>query len=120
MSFCLTKDTIKSLLLHHAFSGCDTTSSFFGHGKNDFFYLALLVYNSQSKIEEIISAGEKLILLLYGGSTKDSLNSLRCKRYQQFLFKNKVLTKGIDPKRFPPTTGSAAYHSLRVYHQWRF
>ena len=27
------------------------------------------------------------------------------------------MTKGIDPKRMPPTTGSAAYHSLRVYHQ---
>ena len=29
-----------------------------------------------------------------------SLNELRCKRYQQLLFKNKIL-RGIDPKRLP-------------------
>ena len=67
LSFCLPKETIKNLLLHHAFS------SFFGHGKTKMSKkkileankdLANVFYNSQTKIKEIISAGEKLILFL--------------------------------------------------------
>jgi hypothetical protein len=73
------------LLLAHAISGCDTTSSLFGHGKSN--VSRTLAKCDDSDIEtlgspsalrqQVIEAGLRVMSLLYGGKTHDSLNHLR-------------------------------------------
>ena len=63
--------------------------------------------------EAIIFAGEKALVLLYGGSYSEGLCSLR---YKQFCDESKS-TSPVDPQSLPPTSAAAKYHSLRVYYQ---
>lgn len=72
------------ILLAHAFSGCDTTSSVHGKGKKQLLKLlennrnldnAVAVFNSvNSNKSEVEKAGEKLFLILYG--SKDERQTL--------------------------------------------
>ncbi|KAG1685956.1 Transcriptional repressor CTCF [Nymphon striatum] len=69
----------------------------------------------ESAVNEIISAGEKVLCCLYGGSTDEGLDALRYKR-----FKEKVSTRSSSAQvhTLPPTAAaSARYHSTRVYLQ---
>ena len=88
------------ILLAHAFSGCDTTSSIFGKGKKQLLKLlqneplvkdVINTFNNKnSKHKEIQKAGETLFLYLYGDkSGKLSLNEYRCNVFKQSLLKEK-------------------------------
>ena len=69
--------------------------------------------------DEIISAGEKALVLLCNGKLGQSLDALRHQRYKEKLVTN---TAKIDPNSLPPTSAPAKFHSLRVYAQvvqWR-
>ena len=97
---------IKNILpFIHAFSGSDTTSALFGHGKpkllklmkgmyerNEIFYLSLYVIKSGNtslinsaksfmevgaEPEELKANGVRIFLKIYGGNEKDTLRSLR-------------------------------------------
>ena len=119
---CIPKQKRKSLLLDHAFSGCDTTSSIFGQGKTKLYKKSILegkhelvdiFYSSSSTENDIVNAGEELVALLYGCS----LDDLRYKNYKKQLYKSGSIQKDVDLRRLPPTSSSTKYHSLRVYHQ---
>lgn len=114
------------LLFIHAFLGCDTTSSFFGIGKqvglklaqsDDTFKKAASVFSSDNASkEEIEFAGEQAAIRIYKGEGSDTLLSLR-KRH--FLTKAAVSMVCIRPESLPPTPSALKYHSLRAYLQIR-
>ena len=54
-----------------------------------------------------------------GGSEKDTLDSLRVKKFKE---KSVTGTSAVKIQSLPPTSDAAQYHSLRVYYQvtlWR-
>ena len=80
--------------------------------------LSDVFYNSESTISEITSAGEKIIMELYSEAKKcGNLNSLRLVLFKKQIQKSGPIEKKVDPRRSPPSSSSAEYHSLRVYHQ---
>ena len=114
----------KSLLLVHAFSGCDTTSSIFGHGykaitkeKLPRNYDQYVYYSSTAEKADIRKAGESIMLSLYNSQCK-SLDEQRYLSYSRKIGSGGVNKKtGINPASLPPTSNACGYHSLRVYHQ---
>ncbi|XP_070180366.1 uncharacterized protein [Littorina saxatilis] len=109
----------------HSMSGCDTTSRPFGIGKRtalgklknceEFRTLANKFAQPPETItpEEVIQAGEKMLILLYDG-TAESLDDLR---YKTFSTKVATASTYLQVHSLPPTSAAAKYHSLRVYHQ---
>lgn len=110
-----------SILLIHAFTGCDTTSRIFGVGKDRLLKILDSVgddvinvfYSRDSTPSEVISAGENLMLLLLG-MKGTSLNSARLATLEQ-----KIQSTSLDIKctQLPPTSAAAEHHSYRVFHQ---
>ena len=72
------------------------------------------VFSSHSAVSDIVTAGEKVLVSLFGGQPSDGLDTLRYKRYFE-----KLATKSsqIQPQNLSPTSAAARYHSLRVYLQ---
>ena len=54
------------------------------------------------------------VVLLYGDSYAEELDSLRYKRFCDKVSKS---TSPVDPQSLPPTSAAAKYHSLRVCYQ---
>ena len=114
----------EAILLMHALLGCDTTSRLFSIGKGvalqkfkreeRFRYLSQTFSSPSSTREEIIIAGEELLLIVYGAKGDPTLDKLRVTRFCE-----KVATsmKMVSPESLPPTSASASFHSMRVYHQ---
>ena len=91
------------LLFMHATLGCDTTSHLFGLGKgivikmvsDSHFYKCAETFSTKYVSKEyVIFAGEKALVLLYGGSYAEGLDSLRCKRFCGKVSKS---TSPVDP-----------------------
>ena len=117
-------DIVKHSLFIHAWGGCDTTSAMFGQGE-----IAILkkvqhseeirkisdVFNSYSATQtHIIEAGLKLLVMLYGGKSTDTLNSLR---HTTFMRMAATGTSKMQPEKLPPTERSARFHCFRVHLQ---
>jgi len=64
--------------------------------------------------KDIIAAGEKALLSLYGNANEEELNRLR---YKRFCDKVANSTSYVEPLNLPPTSAAARFHSLRVYYQ---
>lgn len=64
--------------------------------------------------EEIIEAGQKLLVMLYGGKPNDMLNHMRYVKYMHLLATNKARPL---PEQLPPTERAAYFHLLRVHLQ---
>ena len=64
--------------------------------------------------DQVVRAGEKAVLVLYGGKPGTNLNRLR---YQRFCEKTAAKTTHLQAEVLPPTSAAAKYHSLRVYLQ---
>ena len=62
--------------------------------------------------DEIIKAGENVLVTLYNGKPGEGINKLRLR-----LFCEKVSTSNtsMQPHTIPPTSAAAQYHSQRVY-----
>ena len=85
----------QNILFAHAIGGSDTTSSLFTIGKSlplrkvqesqVFRECAQVVTTTGSSREEIRAAGEKALVVLYGGKTGDNLDTLRHVKYIQKL-----------------------------------
>lgn len=107
----------------HAWTGCDTTSATFGHGKlallrklkqsTEIQSVASIMSDVEADPEEIGKAGCKLFVLMYGGKKHDSLSDLRYVKYMQMV----TSSKKVEPHKLPPTTRAAFFHSLRVHLQ---
>ena len=117
----LTHTQREYITVCHAFTGCDTVSSIFGHGKYTVFkklcetptmYKHLDVFNSPTSTnDEIINAGGAIFQFIYNAPDVD----LSQTRYD--LFCKKAAAGVISPDGLPLTRGSAAQHSLRAYSQ---
>ena len=75
------------IIFIHAWLGCDTTSAIFEHGKTRLIKklmsckilqtLAAQMINVDATVQEIVEAGRKIFLIMYGGNSSDSLAKLR-------------------------------------------
>ena len=64
--------------------------------------------------QEVIAAGEQVLVSMYNGKPGELLDSLRYKRFCEKVATN---TSHVQPQSLPPTSAAAKYHSLRVYFQ---
>jgi hypothetical protein len=64
--------------------------------------------------QSIISAGEKALVTVCHGNEGETLNTLRVRRFTQKVAESRSV---VEPASLPPTSASARYHILRVYHQ---
>jgi len=111
----------QSILVIHAFSGCDTTSSVYRKGKHQIVKLfqknqrlaafANVFYDPSSTPEAVSTAGEKIMLAMYR-SCDEEINQCR---YNAFLKSAHKIHP--DLASLPPTKDAAKQHSFRVYYQ---
>lgn len=111
-------------LFLHSFTGCDTTSHIHGIGKSTAFKMlrnnkefrkqAHIFCSPNRSQEEIAVAGQKAVLLLYGGKRGETLEQLRVRIFQEKVVTSKTFVK---PEQLPPTSSAVKYHALRSYHQ---
>jgi len=111
------------LLVGHALLGCDTTSRVFGLGKQA--VLPLLkkseVFRKKCKVfldessskDEIVKAGEYLLLSLYKARPNEDLTKLRHRIFLEKVSSSNT-TAFVKPERLPPTEAAASFHSQRV------
>ena len=114
----------QQILVVHAISGCDTTSSLFGQGKSGVWKktnknkaalkLSVIIESCESSHNDVVSAGLKLMVMIYGGQSTDSLNHLR---YSTYMTKTASCSAQPRPERLPPTEAAATYHLYRVHLQ---
>jgi 5'-3' exonuclease len=114
----------RHILFVHAFLGCDTTSRVFGIGKAAGFKLiqdseafreqAEVFRSKRATKDDIITAGEKAMAIVYKWNPSDSLDVVRYRRFQALVT---TRNKAVLPNMLPPTSAATKYHSLRVYHQ---
>ncbi len=64
--------------------------------------------------DEIINAGEQVMVQLFKGKAGKKLNALRFEKYKE---KVATETSKVLAKRLPPTESATRYHSLRAYYQ---
>ena len=112
------------LLVLHAASGCDTTSYVYGIGKAtavklfcsvpEMSCIAKIFMDANASRDQVISAGNRLLLQFYHTDTDISLDKLR---YIRFARKAAPSVSSIEPKTLPPTSAVATHHSDRIYHQ---
>jgi hypothetical protein len=112
-----------AILPIHAFLGCDTTSRVYSIGKaaalskcnkNEAFKINIMKFlNPEACKADIIQAGERLLIILYGGNC-ETLNQLRLEKFNSKVASG---TKAVSSEMLCPTSDAASYHSQRVYHQ---
>ncbi|XP_046856604.1 uncharacterized protein LOC124449684 [Xenia sp. Carnegie-2017] len=113
----------QSLLGFHAFTGCDTTSSFYGKGKKTAWNILLRNHkylNSFSSLgsafppsEELVFQLNRFVCLLYGDKDSEDVNKCRLS-----LFK----AGKCSDEQLPPTCDSLLQHIRRSNYQaaiWR-
>lgn len=93
----LGSNTCRWLLFFHAFLGCDTVEIFFKIGKGvplrntsssnykELCYAAELFLSETATEREIVAAGERAIVALYGGCGTETLNDYRFQYFQKKL-----------------------------------
>ena len=77
----------KHILFLHAWTGCDTTSAIFGHGKTSLLkkikqhkylqQLSAIISDKDASKEDVMDAGQKVFLIMHGGKVDDTLTNLR-------------------------------------------
>ncbi|GBN72185.1 hypothetical protein AVEN_3675-1 [Araneus ventricosus] len=114
----------QTILLLHAFSGCDATSKIYRKSKTSIVNLfknqlsqmkniADIFYNPSSTLDAISQAGEKMFLAIYKAPANEQ--NLINHRYAAFL-KSSIRVK-YNLSSIPPTKGTLEQHSFRVYLQ---
>ena len=116
----LGTDVSYLMLFYYAVLGCDTTFHFYGIGKGravqqlltdkSFRESAAIFGDKFASLDDIVEAGEKMLLLLYG--CPDNLDTA-----EKLTFYREVntATTFVHPQELPPTQAAAKYHSLPVY-----
>ena len=69
---------------------------------------------STSNQQQVIEAGEKLLLLLTGAKMEKSLDELRLFKFSQKIVTSKV---AVQPEALGPASDAANFHLLRVFYQ---
>ena len=107
----------------HAFSGCDTTSHIHSVGKpavlekyrknNPFQKLATIFLGPSANKDDIIDAGEQLMLSTTGATRKEKAMDEKCLADHYKKLEGKSAVK---PESLGPTSDASAKHSERFYH----
>ena len=113
-----------SLLFLHAVTGCDTTSTLYNQGKKKAYKLLkehtglakdVSIFNvSQAAKKDLILAGEKFLLHLYGASDFTALDAFRYYAYTRAIAKKSV-KDSFNLATLPGTIAAAKQHILRTY-----
>ena len=113
----------EGLLFLHAISRCDTISRPHGIGKVIILKKYVVLKNSTiifkslcSSKKDIERAEEKALLDIYCSAKSQNLNAARVEKFQVEVATSSVYGA---PKKLPPTTDAASFHSYRTYHQVR-
>ena len=103
-SMCATENA--RLLFIYEFTGCDTVSSIYGHGKVALFNklgtsevlqsIFDVLLNEQSDIDSVVAEGIKLMQFIFGKLNR-ALTDARINKYNSMLAKN-----NLSPERLPP------------------
>lgn len=118
------KSVLENILFIRAFSGCDTTSSFYNIGKSKFISTLEKNPNLRSSVElfkqkkvdpEMLACAGKLFLIaLYGGHKEDTtMDILRFHRFAKSMTTNKTNNLSL----LPPTESAVRQHVFRTYLQ---
>lgn len=119
---------LKNVILSvHAISGCDTTSAVFNKGKINLVNtiqkkklceLLKEFYNPEATKEKLEEVTSQFFIAAYvkNSTKKVDLDSARYMLYQQYVAKRSLNTN-FNLASLPPTSNSAKYHGLRVFHQ---
>ena len=110
--------TITSYLLFvHAWSGCDTTSATFGHGKTSLLkkikeseelqQISVFMSDPHMTAEQIDKAGIRAFVIMFGDKKEDSLNS---SKFMEIF----TSSKSLGPQKLPPTERAAYCHNLQT------
>ena len=118
----MSKEQHNLLLPIYCFTGCDSTNSFYGHGKKTAFRIMIQKAHTFQPLTSLgsnldISKQEReactaFVGVMYGKSGCDSLDKLRREK----------ASKNVSPKKLPPTEDSLQQHILRTAYQlmlWR-
>ena len=115
--------TNSTVLTIHALLGCDTTSRIHTVGKATAFYkvkkdadfrLLIKTLSSESGTKaDILTAGEKLLVVLVGDAKEKTLDELR---FSQYYRKLGTTNKALSPKMLCPTSDAGSLHIMRAYH----
>ena len=86
----------------------------FCHANKSFRDSAAIFGDKLASLDDIVAAGERALLILYGCPDVSNLDTAR-----KLIFHRKVSTATtfVHPQELPPTQAAAKYHSLRVYCQ---
>ncbi|GBM94219.1 hypothetical protein AVEN_33875-1 [Araneus ventricosus] len=113
------------ILFIHAFSGYDTTSALFSHGKTKVCSLLeknrhleekiQVFFNFEATVDQMAEAGETFLIHLYGGNPRTSACDLNHSHHT--LFTQSATKARSTLARLPPTVDSARFHALRSYLQ---
>jgi len=113
----------QQLLTVHALGGCDTTSALYGVGKATVYkrikncHLMPQVetmQNSEADEKSVSEAGLNLMVIVYGGNDKNTLDKMRFSSYTKMVSSS---LSNLLPQKLPPTERSAHYHVLRCHYQ---
>ncbi|GBN13654.1 hypothetical protein AVEN_66182-1 [Araneus ventricosus] len=121
----------RMILFIHAFSGCDTTSALFGHGKTKCCSLLeknrrmeekiQVFFNSEATIDQVAKAGETFLIHLYGGNPRTSacdLNHLHYTLFTQSATKARSTLARLPPTVDAPRLQDAALRSYLQIQKW--
>ena len=119
MASCLGQERSLALPMFHAITGCDTVSSFVGHGKKPAWTIwkplpeltgtLVKLADSPARVtEEAMKAIERFVILLYNKtSTCTDVNKSR----------KKLFAKNSSVQRIPPTYAALEQHVKRAAFQ---
>ena len=113
----------EKLLFVHSFTGCDTTSAFYGIGKwaalkyfiksDDFQNIVSVFMNRNATQSQVKNSGEGAVMILYH-SNEPTIYSTREKMLSSKVLKAKSFVK---PELLPPTSSAVKFHNNRSYYQ---
>ena len=109
----LGPEVCSHILFLHAVLGCDTTSRLYGIGKGTSLkkFKSSIHFREQARAfdvqsassEDVIAAGEQVLVSIYNGRHGEDLDSLR---YKQFCQKIATNTSHVQPQTLPPTSAA--------------
>ena len=117
----IEEDNRNTLIGFHAFTRCDSTSSFFGKGKTT----SWKKMNSKSRFKEVMTRlGEndsvdddlcrtldEFVCTMYGGGRAEDVSTLR---FNKFTEKQKRENKYVDLSTLPPCQATLKLHTFRA------
>ena len=126
----MSDELTQSILTIHALCGCDTVSRLHSVGsrtvlqnflKNqEFRNLLKILTLPSSERQDILQAGEKMLLLLLGAKRENNLDELRSRKYFEKI--SGPTRQAVEAEALGPTSDAAQQHVLRMYYQvqeWR-